>query len=715
MTVFIFLAAIGVIAVTYTPRMKDPAPIGAGPFYRYRFLVVMTLLLFVPMLLVTFLLPRNRLLTANERLELAEKYQKEQQKAAALKSLASINKYSINAQIDFIDYSFSLAYNSVYLCDDVSKIYKNRNDITAQLSRWYIDKKCSSREPNNIVLHQVHKDTIGVNYFLGYEAQIRGDLDSAELFYSAEISLNPKLGASYKKLFEIYQRSNLEVLAVLMQNPAFTNHIDPYVRRIYYYKFGYYKSYLKEVFNLVDEIPRVSTFLIALACSLIWVVYLWMMDIYNREKWYDILAVFLFGSISTLAVTIFYDYFTWSADFKINGSGFNDFLYCSLVIGGSEELVKLLPWIIYGLLFKKLKEPFDYILYASISALGFAFVENLIYFENYNNIVIRTMMSTVGHVFDASIIAFAFIFVRYRMPKNSPYKGIVIALGFLLAMLAHGFYDFWLISPGFSHYSFLTYLFYFISLHIWFYFKNNAINHSPYFCDSIKFDRYKKQDYINLTMIFVLVLQYVVISLEFGSGYGVLTFQSNVVFITLFILYMFYQLNRLKVEKAIWIKLRMQKILPWKQIGDAMSFVNNYGYSHVFLGGSWTNSHGGFGWMDKDTTNYNENLLGLNLRLFAPKTNPYIGSQLPVSGKCIKRITVADDSQWYLFELDHSISYSDYLKDKVIIRHKNEGDSLRQDKVEILFMFIPNSKILNQNYIDIKDLRYADRVYSRPL
>lgn len=712
MSILAFLAAIGVITVTYTSRMKDPPPIGAGPFYRFRFYIALVVLLFGPLLFVSIFLPRYRMFTNEEKLAVAEKYRNEWKITDALRRIASQNREDINAQIRFIDFNFAIAYNSIYLCSDISKLYKGRKHEVAQLAQWYVDKKCHSRDPSDSVLLAFDTDNPGVNYMLGYAAQIRGDYTEAELYYSAEISINPDLGASYKKLFEVYQASNLEVLAVLMQNPHFTQHIDPNIRRMYYYKFGYYGSYLKEIFNLVEEIPRISTFVIALLCSLIWIGYLWMMDIFNREKWYDILAVFALGSVSTLGVTIFYDYFHLTSNFSINGEGLNDFLYCSVVIGGSEELVKFLPWIAYGVLFKKLKEPFDYILYASVAALGFAFVENLIYFENFHNIVIRTMMSTVGHVFDASIIAFAFVFARYRMPKNSPYKWLVIVLGFVLAMLAHGFYDFWLISPGYKQFAVLTYVFYFISLHLWFYFKNNAINHSPYFCDSIKFDRYKKQDYINFTLVFVLVLQYVVISFEFGSAHGVYAFQSNVVFLTLFILYMFYQLNRISVERALWTKLNFGKILPFKQLRKAIRYSSNYGYHSVYRG-TQTTSHGGIG---GDVNNArHQDQTGLELRLFAPKSNPYIGNQLPISGKCIRRITVAGDSEWYVFALNNPVKFADFVQDKVIIRHKNEGESLRDDKVEILFMFIPNSRLLNQYNIDIKDLRYADRAYSRPI
>ena len=110
-----------------------------------------------------------------------------------------------------------------------------------------------------------------------------------------------------------------------------------------------------------------------------------------------------------------------------------------------------------------------------------------------------------------------------------------------------------------------------------------------------------------------------------------------------------------------------------------------------------------------------KDLRGLELRLFAPKSNKYIGNKLPVSGYCAKSVTVNGDPNWYLFTLNTPIVYSDFLSDQIIVRNKNEGDSLISDKIEIYFMFIPNYSILQKSTIDIQELRYAGRAYSRPL
>ena len=86
---------------------------------------------------------------------------------------------------------------------------------------------------------------------------------------------------------------------------------------------------------------------------------------------------------------------------------FNDFIYCILGIGAIEELMKIIPLFLVMFFSKQLKEPIDYVVFASISALGFAFIENLIYFDEagLKTIQGRSLSSTVTHMFNSSLIA----------------------------------------------------------------------------------------------------------------------------------------------------------------------------------------------------------------------------------------------------------------------------------------------------------------------
>ena len=191
-----------------------------------------------------------------------------------------------------------------------------------------------------------------------------------------------------------------------------------------------------------------------------------------------------------------------------------------------------------------------------------------------------------------------------------------------------------------------------------------------------------------------------------GSGAGQIVFLRNGIFVALFIIYMHFQLELFSVGKNSWRDLQLKEAIP---IFNKDSFAKRI--SGYF--GRSSNPLGGVG--GAKSNHIKNDFTGLKLRLFAPKTNPYIGNQLPVSGKCIKRITVADDPNWYLFELNSPVKYSNYKSNRIIIRHKDDNKSLQDDKIEIFFMFIPKSSLLKLKNIPITELRYADRVYSRPV
>src|SRR5690606_39245102 len=94
---------------------------------------------------------------------------------------------------------------------------------------------------------------------------------------------------------------------------------------------------------------------------------------------------------------------------------------------------------------------------------------------------------------------------------------------------------------------------------------------------------------------------------------------------------------------------------------------------------------------------------GQKLRIFAPKTNAFIGDQLPVTGTCIQRIRISDDSNWYIFELDQKLVFQNYVQDKVVIRHKKSGQKLDEDKIPIYFMMIESTAILNKESLNTED------------
>ncbi len=165
---------------------------------------------------------------------------------------------------------------------------------------------------------------------------------------------------------------------------------------------GFRKYWLQvvSIFTELHFLGLISAFLI----TLIWLFYLRQLDFYNREKVGFTLLAFLLGAFITFFTFPLSDFVTDTFSIEFSTSTFyNLFVYSFLGIGVVEELIKLMPVLIILKLTKEIDEPIDMIYYASISALGFAFIENLLYFRNISGSIVigRALTSSVGHMIDA--------------------------------------------------------------------------------------------------------------------------------------------------------------------------------------------------------------------------------------------------------------------------------------------------------------------------
>lgn len=245
--------------------------------------------------------------------------------------------------------------------------------------------------------------------------------------------------------------------------------------------------FLPEVSPLQNEMDRIHFgrylgILVAFSISVIWMIYLRKVDIFEPERWIHILIVFVMGSITTFAVFPI-SRFIKSLGFSLNGQLVNDFIYCIVGIGMVEELVKMIPFLIIIQFKKIVNEPFDFILNAAVSALGFAFIENSLYIKKSGFYAIngRALLSTVAHMTFSSVIGYSFLIASCRRPGKHCYY---ILGGFLLASLMHGLYDFWLINPIAKKLNGLSLIFFILTTHFWFTLKNKAIKASFFYDES---------------------------------------------------------------------------------------------------------------------------------------------------------------------------------------------------------------------------------------
>lgn len=694
---FTILLAVVLISAIYRRRTISVNEINRSWGYKNRVLIALLAITIIPLYLLNSFLPERIPNTPEEKIYIGKKYENDGLYIQGLQELADSDTMNIRIQLEYINEFVRIndTQNGRH-CSNLIYRYLKSELFHRRVSLAYAEFYCKGEEMNIAYMNNVEDTVPYINFMKAIYYMQNGRLNDMERVLLAEERVNPAFDLNYKMLYQLYEKSNEDSLKSLMENRSRSKYLPHIVQNDYHFLHGNVGLYFLNMFDKRLGNVGLFTFLAAFVVSFIWILFLRSMDLYNREKWRDIILVFLLGSVFTFLCLPIYDYARLILDWHITGQAFNDFMYCTIVIGGGEELVKFIPWILFGIFSKKLREPFDYILYASIVALGFAFVENLMYLEKYHNIVVRSIMSTVGHMFDASIVAYAFIVARFRMKRNSPWKWLVILAGFALAMLAHGFYDYWLISPAAEGLSMLTMLFFIASLRVWFYFKNNAMNHSPYYSGNHVFNVNYQRDLITIALISVLMLEYTLISFEVGALQAFTVFTGSALYVGIFVVYMSLQLDDFKVEKGVWRKLNISKKYRFKGFGKALERFNNYGYRDMEI--------------ESD-----EDCVGLQLRLFAPKSNRYIGDKLPVTGSCIRPVQVNGTTGWYIFRLNTPVSYSNYVSDYIIIRTKDANKSLREDKIEIYFMFMPSPLLLERSSVMMAELRYAGRAYSRPV
>lgn len=686
--IFPIIFVLILIAFTYRKEVISKPIAGKPIWYPYRKLIALLLITIVPIVLANTFIPERLAITPQERIDAAKENGDRYAVSIAYKDLCAQYPDSVSLQFDCIDILADYRqYDYEDLMHAITKI--NPDPETKLLAKAYIQLKVEVYERNDTLLESIPDNQPFVNYLKTLEGLQNNSLSvtECEQLLRREIALNPNNERAYLLLLSIYTNSGAtQKMDALLCDAQARSFFSDQLKNDYYFSHGHWGLYFQNIIE--SRVLSVSwlTFLAALLVSLVWIFFLRSMDVFNREKWQPIVIVFIGGALFTHLCLAFYDAAELYFHFTINGEALNDFMYCFSVIGGGEELVKLLPWLLFALFSKRMKEPYDYLFYACISALGFAFAENLMYLEDTGNIVGRTIMSSVGHMFDASIVAYAFILAKYRY-KQRLWKILTPILGFVAAALAHGFYDFWLISDAVSDFSFVTIIFFIASLHVWFFFKNNALNNSGFFSGSNAYNANFQQDLLTFSLLAILMVEYIMVSWKYGADDGNNRIRSSVIMIFMFLIYVSVMLQRFDLKKGVWNKWRFR--MP--------------AFSRSIFGMS--------GDGDEDDQDY----LGLKLRLFAPKSNPYIGDKLPKSGVCVQKIEVNGQAGWYVFQLNTPINYNNYVSTHIVLKNKYANQSLNEPKIEIYFLFIPDIHLLQAESLNVKQLRYAGRAYSMPI
>jgi len=226
----------------------------------------------------------------------------------------------------------------------------------------------------------------------------------------------------------------------------------------------------------------------------------------------------------------------------------------------------------------------------------------------------RLLYASVAHMFFAACIAYPLALNRIKTGKK--FSLLVFIAGYILASLAHGFYDFWLITEQWRL-PIATTVFFLGSLHIFSLMKNNLINLSDFYDEAIRINRNKLKYDLVWYFILVIYVGYLFFALLHGSAAAnALLLQSAIVHVAV-VIYIAFTFSSLNLMRGYRFPLRF----PLRFFLPKMDGYPDY--------------------------------TGLNLAIQRISSRSPLGKVQQVgeklTGTLLKRVVLEEDLNWYLF------------------------------------------------------------------
>ncbi|ABG59864.1 PrsW family glutamic-type intramembrane protease [Cytophaga hutchinsonii] len=338
-----------------------------------------------------------------------------------------------------------------------------------------------------------------------------------------------------------------------MADPVFAQNCPDYILEKEYYLHGPLIKYL----SLVLAVQASWDLVVAAALiALLWAFYYSRFKIFAAKDYVLYTFVFVVSCIVTLSCTVLYDTFHYVFKFTQGQTLLSGLRYMIFGVGVIEEFVKSIPVFICLLIFKnRIKEPVDFLLLATMSAIGFAFMENIIYFDryfgadSYSIIHKRTVLAVIMHVFCSAVIWYGYIQTKLIG------KFYYVLIGTLVSISTHGFYDFFLELPsseGFYIFSFVMVVLSFFALKA---FYNSALNHSPFFRFDINFPTETTSFAVVAGLCFVILFEFILNAISFGAPHANDSLLSSLLaYVTLVVIYS-SNISRIILSRNHWIKM----------------------------------------------------------------------------------------------------------------------------------------------------------------
>lgn len=481
-----------------------------------------------------------------------------------------------------------------------------------------------------------------VCYLKGQVALYNSDSIGFVNFLIQEVENSGLKKLTYPVLAEYFKSTHQnDLLYDLVKSDTFMDYLDfRLVGSVYYTHGDVYRYAFSTVMHIINHLS-IFSFLGALIILIAYTVFLRQIDLFNRESWVWVIIMISYGVISPFFVFPFSNFLEYNVGFTPEDSVIGRFLFYTLRVGLIEEYVKLFPFILFLLFTKKMKEPYDYMFYTALSALGFAFTENIIYFTEHGTAIIqsRGFLSVIGHAVFTSTVGYIMAYSRFKKRFGHPFFVFIIAL--LIAALLHGLFDFFLtpIPLGIV----LFFLYFLILIHVWSVMLNNCMNNSSYF-DYAKLPQLKNfQYYATIALLLIITTQYFLTIFYVGKTYAFGMFLGAFYPGLYMLVFLSNTLGRFDFFKNYWEPLmpHLREILIPR------------------------------------TANTNE-YVGKHITILAPENSPLyeLGN---IRGTIVERKIYDSDPNWYMVQTTQALPFSDLHTQLLLISIGDEDISLEDE------------------------------------
>lgn len=476
----------------------------------------------------------------------------------------------------------------------------------------------------------------------------KGNFDLAVEELIKEVEVNPQ-----NKLVYIYftallkSENNFDKVDALISLKSPDAGIE--LEKLYYYDKGSVFKYIQVVFRQYFFNSNAYSIIASLIIALIWLGYIKVLDVFKEVKFISIILTLGISVILIWAVFPVSEFLNSYFQFQKTGGIIDDFWYCVMAIGMVEESVKLLPWLIVIKLFPNTSK-YNILALAGVSAIGFAFIENISYiYSSYTSISGRAFLATVGHVFDASIPAYFYIFSKGN-------KAIAIFKGWLWASLAHGFYDYWLINESARIFWFISIVFAAIGICVWMIMVNNTLNFSEN-----KQKLYKAEAstsffsaYLLTGIVVVFLVQYFTLFFNYGQSLAFEELKFGLIFYSPMIITLVTNTNKIEINPMEKRKL------------------NDFKFEKIFSISSLTSKE----------------------VYFAPVSGQFVNHKF--TSTIIERIKINGEYKWFVVKLSEPIVLNGSTYEYCALKSNHPGKSVHTYQAAVSVRVIQNIDLVTE-------------------